>query len=155
MASYVTTIDEVKELGIMPDDEVDQFEVDYPGIILKYAAAASALVDSYAQKRHETPFNPSKVPDSIKYHTVQLTVYKMYLKRGFNPASEQDSWIKLVYDESIQWLKDLAKGLVEIPRDADLTPDDDEMGPLFDTSNDPYQVIDQQREAVYGSCGCG
>lgn len=138
----------------MPGNEVDAFEVDYPGVALVFANGCSAYANSYCQKRHETPFNPAKVPDAIKYHVVQMVVYKMYLKRGFDPASEQDMLIKASFDESIQWLKDVAKGLVEIPRDADLTPDVDEMGPLFDTSNNPYQVIDQQ-SLDNGECGCG
>lgn len=138
----------------MPGNEVDAFEVDYPGVALVFANGCSAYANSYCQKRHETPFNPAKVPDAIKYHVVQMVVYKMYLKRGFDPASEQDMLIKASFDETIQWLKDVAKGLVEIPRDADLTPDVDEMGPLFDTSNNPYQVIDQQ-SLGNGECGCG
>ena len=153
MASYVT-LQEIKDMGLMPGNEVDRFEIDYPGVALVFGNACSAYANSYCQKRHETPFNPAKVPDAIKYHVVQMVVYKMYMRRGINPASEQDMLIKASFDESIQWLKDVAKGLVEIPRDADLTPDLDEMGPLFDTSTNPYQVIDQQSLGD-GDCGCG
>ncbi len=152
MASEVT-LQEISEIGIMPDNEVAQFEIDFPGIALKFASSCTAVAASYCQKRHEMPW--VTVPDAVKYHIVQLTVYKMYLKRGFNPASEQDSNIKLSYDESIQWLKDVAKGLVELPRDYDSTPDLDENGPLFGTSNNPYDFIDEQAKAFRNGEGCG
>jgi len=69
-------------------------------------SAADGWVDSYAQRRHATPF-AAPVPARIRLLAAEATVY--LLKRRRRMIAETD---KIAHDERETWLRDLAKGLV-------------------------------------------
>jgi len=67
---------------------------------------AQAEVDSYVMMRHTLPL-PS-VPASLKSATVDLAVYRLVLRRGYD--QEADSEFRLARNDAIDWLKQLAAG---------------------------------------------
>ena len=154
MSQYLT-YDEVIDLGCMPSEDVNNLESTSPGIVLKTVQHVSGVFDSYLQKRYETPFQSDKIPDGLKEQVAQVVVYKLYMRRGFNPSNTQDAYIKDLNVEAMDWLVKASKGEIELNRFADQTPDLDENGPLFYAEASPYSWIDNQYKDIYGnSCGC-
>jgi len=70
---------------------------------------ADAEIDSYCAKRYEVPFNP--VPEIINKLSVDIALYDLYGRRQ-DILNEN---VQKRYDDAIKFLKDVAKGLAEIP----------------------------------------
>lgn len=157
MSQYIT-VDELIELGCMPSVDVEELEATDPGIVTKIIVGVSGLADSWLQKRYETPFASNKIPDGLKLAVAQITAYRLYMRRGFNPSSTQDEFIKLLSDEAMAWLKSASTGEIELNRFSDQTPNLDENGPLFASDgNDPYKwIYGKKNKYGYGKGGgCG
>ena len=94
------------ELIQLTDDEGTGFIVD--SIIMKNISEADGEIDSYCKKKYNLPFNP--VPEIINKLSVDIAIYNLYSRR-------QDLTNEVVikrYDDAIKFLKDIARGLVEI-----------------------------------------
>lgn len=154
MSQYLT-YDEVINLGCIPSEYVDELDTTDPGIVLKVVQHVSGVFDSYLQKRYETPFQSDKIPDGLKEQLAQVVSFKLYMRRGFNPSSTQDQYIKDLYTEAMDWLVKASKGEIELDRFADQTPDLDEMGPFVYADAGPYTWVDQQKKGSQDECGCG
>lgn len=74
-------------------------------------ADASAVIDTYLCKRYNLPFEPAqKVPSIIRRLCVDLACYLW--ARADELLSED---IRHRYDDAISTLKDIAKGIIDLP----------------------------------------
>lgn len=156
------TVQDVKDLGMLPDPELDSFISDYPTTVSMLLEAASSVADSYLRKRYKLPL-VSPYPPELTYAVVQIVVYRVYLKRGVeatrNDVAKQIIELK---DFAMEWLDNVSKGLVELDRAADATPVIDEGGPVYGSTGNPYSWYDQAYGGVggygnwgpKGNCGC-
>jgi len=151
MSMYANLLD-VKDLGIMPAEDIDELERREPGITERISTKISALFDAKLIKRYAAPFE-QPYPDVLVYHVAQAVAYRLYLRRGYNPSSEQDAEIKEANDRAWEWLDEAAnseEGLVELPRRQE-TPGASAVnkgGPFGYSEASPYTWMDRQREAV-------
>lgn len=155
MSCYVT-IQDVKDLGTLPAEDIDEIEARYPGLTLRIATKVSAYFDSRLAKRYAAPFR-EPYPDVLIDQVARVVAYRLTLKRGFNPSSEQDQLIEKEKDEALAWLKEAADskdGLIELPARQATPPDVAAVnagGPLAYSEPDPYTWTTLQAEAArYG-----
>lgn len=155
MAVYATTQD-VKDLGMMPDTELDEFVTTLPALI----TACSGVADSYLRKRYKLPL-VTPYPRELVQCVVQLVVYRVYLKRGVKvTTSDVAKQIVELKDAAMKWLDDVSRGLVELDVAADASPTVDEGGPVYGQLGSPYSWYDQSSgSSGYGNwgkgkCGC-
>lgn len=93
-----------KRLTEISDTDVDG--ANDTGLIDLAIDGSEALVNSYARKQFEVPFDP--VPPSIQEITAGLSVYE--LKSWRDAVTEGD---QVKQEARIEWLENLAKGLVD------------------------------------------
>jgi phage gp36-like protein len=102
---------------------------DLPGATIDAALVwASARVDSYIKKRVTLPL--VSYSEDIKDAAVNLAGLRLLRRRGIDPASGNNQSVIDQAEESLVWLKDIAKGACEIAVYVDSTPAVDEAGPL-------------------------
>lgn len=87
---------------------------------------ASRTADSYLRKRHTLPL--VEWSDDLRGAVCSIAQYELLARRGFRPGPADEIVIKR-YNDSITWLRDVAKGVVEIDA-IDSTPTVDEDGSL-------------------------
>jgi hypothetical protein len=156
MSSYVTTA-QLKLFGIMPAEDIDALEALYPGIIAANVTGVSGLFDAGLIKRYAAPFQ-DPYPDALIWNVVQVVVGRLYLKRGYNPSSQQDQLIRKCHDDSLAWLREAAdpdKGLVELPvkqATPGLAAAVNSGAPLAYGEASPYTAMDRQAAAVRAGC---
>ncbi|AKT38258.1 phage protein Gp36 family protein [Chondromyces crocatus] len=142
MSCYVT-IDDIKDLGTLPAEDIDEIERLWPGLTLRIATKVSAHFDSRLAKRYAAPFR-EPYPDVIIDNVARVVAYRLTLKRGFNPSSEQDQLIQQEKDEALAWVKEAADskdGLIELPARQATPPDVAAVnagGPLGYSEQSPY-----------------
>jgi phage gp36-like protein len=95
--------------------------------------SASALAYSHIRKRHTLPLQ--SWGDDVKRAVAHVAAYDLLVFRGFSPNAGGDANLRDRYLESLQWLRDLAKGLIEADI-VDSTATDYEGEPLVDTAGD-------------------
>lgn len=139
----------VKAVSSMPAADIDALEALYPGTFATIATAVSRVFDGRLSKRYNAPFT-APYPEALRLHVAAVVAYRLWLKRGFNPSSEQDSLIKEDRDDALAWLKEAAdseKGLVELPLREDLTTNGVvKTAPLAYSEQSPYAWTDSQLE---------
>jgi Protein of unknown function (DUF1320) len=155
MSCYVT-IQDIKDLGTLPAEDIDLLEAKYPGVTLRVATRISGIFDSRLIKRYAAPFK-EPYPDALVDNVARVVAWRLLLKRAFNPSSEQDQLVKEEKDEALAWLKEAADskdGLVELPIKQATPPGVSGVnagGPLGYSEASPYEWTDiQVREARYG-----
>ena len=89
--------------------------------------SASAFSDGYIRKRFTLPLEGAY--PALDEHIYFLAAYSVLQYRGFDPTSSSDRIILENRNFAIQWLRDVAKGLVE-PGFVDATADVEENSPL-------------------------
>jgi phage gp36-like protein len=89
--------------------------------------AASGVIDSYLRKRKTLPMVSWE--EDLQRACQHIAAWDLMCFRGFNPANPSDQAVVKRYDDCINWLRDVAKGLVEIGG-VDSTPELDEEGTL-------------------------
>lgn len=153
MSEYLTS-DELKLLGTMPAENVDRLEQRYPGIVVATIRAVSAIADGYLRKRYKVEEFAAPFPMALKMNVAAIVSYRLYMKQGFQPTSEQDTNIRLDKEAAERWFQEAAnsaEGLIELPL-RETTPPDvgavSEGGPLFYSEASPYTWMDRQREAL-------
>jgi phage gp36-like protein len=155
MSQYVT-VQEVKDLGSMPAEDIDALETSYSDIVDRIATAVSGMFDARLIKRYAAPFE-APYPDALKMAVVQVVVYRLYRKRGYDPSSTMGDLIQKDHDDALAWLKEAAdskEGLVELPIRQATPPEAtavDSGGPLGYSEASPYAWMDVQATEVYGS----
>lgn len=152
MSCYVT-IEDIKDLGTLAAEDIDEIERLYPGVTLRIATKVSAHFDSRLAKRYAAPFQ-APYPDVIIDNVARVVAYRLALKRGFNPSSEQDQLIEKEKEEALAWVKEAADskdGLIELPARQATPPDVAAVnagGPLGYSEPDPYTWTVLQAEAA-------
>jgi phage gp36-like protein len=82
-------------------------------IIDKAVEDAEAEINSYAEQLYTLPFNP--VPKIVRKLAVDITLYHLFSRRGFDSSDESaDSIILKRYKDAVKFLENLAKGVVTI-----------------------------------------
>lgn len=77
--------------------------------ITEAIARADTAIDYYCQSVYSVPF--STVPDIIKWISVDIAVYNLYLRRR---VEDMPDTINSQYEMAIEKLKDIQKGVVKI-----------------------------------------
>lgn len=134
----------------MPAEDVADLEIRYPGIVSKTCIKISGMFDARLRKRYAAPFE-TPYPDALVFNVALEVAYRLWLKRGFNPTSAQDSAIVQDHTDAMAWLKEAAdseKGLLELPKKEDgLNAGGVSAGaPLSYSEQSPYVWADNQRD---------
>ena len=104
MSAYAT-VEDLKTYGL-PAKAITGVSVFDIEAILE---AASGVVDSYIGSRFTLPVTVWGV--DITKCTAEIAAYMLMKRRGFTPGSSDAEQLRIAYDDSIAWLKDVAKGL--------------------------------------------
>lgn len=140
MPSYAD-IDAIKDLGWIPEGDVDALNTERPTMIPRLIASISGVIASYLRKQYRQPL-PSPTPDEIVWAVVAHVVYRLVFgKRGVNVTDDIAQEVKAEYEFAKRWIEDLADGKAELDFAADGTPTVDEGGPSLGTMSDPYEFI--------------
>jgi phage gp36-like protein len=76
-------------------------------IVAEVIDQADAEIDSYCGRQYSVPFSP--VPDRIRTLSVDIAIYRAYLRRQLVPDPARQR-----YEDAINFLKDVSKGLAVI-----------------------------------------
>jgi hypothetical protein len=149
MAIYAS-IQDVKDYGSMPAEDIDQLESQYSGLTLKLSEAISSLFDAKLAKRYATPF-VEPYPYAIILNVARQVAWRLWLKRGFNPKGEMDASIRQDFEDSEAWLREASNsqtGMIELPARQDQAQANGVVraGPQFYSERSPYVWADNQRD---------
>lgn len=110
--------------------------------------AASALAESFIKKRYTTPLTAWGL--DLRRAVCHIASYDLLCTRGFNPQRGADQVILKRHDDAMNWLRDVARGIVELADAAsDSTVDLDEASPILGSARDALWDVDGT-----GPCGC-
>ena len=128
MPSQYATADELKQLGLPPEalEDVDDADID------AQLQASAGTMDSYLSSRYALPI-ASPYPSGLKRCNVDIAVFHILMRRGFNPE-EYDENYKLLHDSCMEWLKNVRDGKLNIPDLIDSTPNKSEAAPAFSSN---------------------
>ncbi len=76
-------------------------------VVNRAISDAAAEIDSYLAKVYELPL--AAVPDILQKRAADMARYFLHGK-----AAEKDDPVSIAYRDAVAWLRDVAKGLVEI-----------------------------------------
>lgn len=96
-------------IDITTDGGIDAVAVDQDKVN-DAIADASALIDSFCQKKYDVPFDPA--PRIIKKIAVDLTLYELFSLRGINEDEDQEIVTK--QKQAIRFLEKIASGALTI-----------------------------------------
>lgn len=149
-----------KSRSIMPSEDVDALEAQYPGYVAKRLALREGLMNARLAKRYATPFEPASPPDVAVGWLVAMVTLDCYLRRGFNPSSAQD---QIIADEAKRAETEILEaansetGLFELPlrQDAPGASGVSKGGPFGYSEASPYVAFNMQRETARGEDSSG
>jgi phage gp36-like protein len=122
-ASYATTADLVK-YGLLAEAFTGVTVVEQDAL-----DAASALAESHVKKRYTAPLTAWGL--DLRRAVCHIASYDLLCQRGFNPQRGADQVILKRHDDAMNWLRDVARGIVELADAAsDSTPELDEASPI-------------------------
>lgn len=81
------------EAGSVPD----------PDVITEAITKSDALIDAYCGKQYSVPFSP--VPAMVELLSVDITAYRLYLRRGVIPDPTRQR-----YEDAMAFLRDVSSG---------------------------------------------
>ena len=148
-------LDYIRDHGTMDPESVDAFEASSPGVIDKLAESVSKIFDAKLRKRYAAPFK-EPYPEALRYHVAQFVCFQIWIRRGFNPGSEQDALLTRMRDEAYEWLQEAADskdGLIELPLRETDPPEGKAIvrsGPIGRSDASPYEWTDRQRARIRG-----
>lgn len=151
----VLTLVEFRLRSTMPPEDVDALETAYPGFVAVRLLTHTAWANARLKKRYAVPF-VAPVPEIVRGWVTALTTYDCYMRRGYNPGSQEDGQIKLDADMARAEIKEAADskdGLFDLPLKADAPEASgiSRQGPMGSAEASPYSWIDAQAEALrYG-----
>jgi hypothetical protein len=149
--AYLTVTD-FKTGSNMPDEDVDFLETAYPGYLDKRLLRVSATINALLKRLYAVPFE-APVPEIVLGWVTDIVTYDAYMKRGYNPGSQQDGQIKLDRDLAIAQIKeagDSDEGLFDLPLRA-TAPEASgrtKSGPFGYSEQSPYVAFDVQVDAA-------
>lgn len=94
-------------------------------------SAASSLASGYLQSQFALPL--SEWGDDLRRAVVAIAVYDLLSHRGYDPEASGNLTIRDRYEDSVQWLRDVAAGRVSPSGIVDSTPECDDAGPVVVT----------------------
>jgi phage gp36-like protein len=83
---------------------------------------ASRVIDGYVKKRYTVPL--TTWGEDVTRAAIHIAQFDIMSRRGFRPGAGADEIIVKRYDDTINWLRDVAKKLVEL---TDVTEGDPEI----------------------------
>lgn len=108
------TLDDI--LGVIPQRDLIQLTDDtVPPVAVNQAvvdqaiAAADTLINGYIGERYSIPF--SGVPELLKTLALDLTVYRLYLRRK---KGEPPEAVKAAHDNALKLLRDVQAGKLSL-----------------------------------------
>jgi phage gp36-like protein len=115
LSQYATAAD-LKQLGLPPEalEEVTDADID------AQIQASCGVIDSFLASRYTLPIS-APYPDVLKRFSVDMAVFHILMRRGFNPES-YDANYKELHDRAEEFFKDVASGKRQIPGIIDATP---------------------------------
>jgi phage gp36-like protein len=115
MSQYATAAD-LKQIGLPSQalEEVPDADIN------AQIQASCGVIDAYLSARVTLPIS-APYPDVLKRFSVDMAVFHILMRRGFNPE-DYDANYKLLHDRGEQFFKDFAAGKVNIPGLVDATP---------------------------------
>lgn len=117
MSRYATPID-LTRLGL-PSDALGGVP---PATQEDSLDAMSAIADGYLASRYALPL--SAWGDDLRAQVSRLAAYDLMVTRGFNPTVGADENLLLRHNHAMQWLRDVAGGVVSPQGIVDATPAD-------------------------------
>ena len=159
MSSRYLDVTGFKLRTIMPSGDVDALETLEPGWTQQKIDDWGDELDARLGKRYAVPFGDAgtprtNVPPTVLRWLTALVTRDTYLKRGFNPSSQQDQLgIFGMAEKAETELKEAADsqaGLFELPLKASDTSDGiTRGGPLAYSEASPYTAMTLQAEDGY------
>jgi phage gp36-like protein len=73
---------------------------------------ASGLADSYISNRYAVPISP--IPAVLTRAVVDIAVYEVLLRRGYNPET-YDTNYRLRYEDALRWLQAIYNREADLP----------------------------------------
>jgi phage gp36-like protein len=123
MSQYATT-DDLADLGLQTGWLGDITTDEQDAALEK----ASGVLDDFLRTRFVLPLS-APYPDSLIRATVDIAVYYLMKRRGFNPSGgDIDALIVKGYDDAIIWGQRVARGELVIGA-IDTTPDTSDASP--------------------------
>lgn len=144
-----------KARSIMPAADVDALEALEAGFAAKRIAIRQARMSSRLSKRYDLAFPAGDVPEVILGWLTSLVTFDLYLKRGWNPSSEQDALIAKdaeTAEAEVKEAADSATGLFDLPL-RESAPGASAVtrgGPFGYSEASPYAWTDEQRGTAAG-----
>lgn len=137
--------------SLMPSEDVDDLEERSPGFVAARIAYHEGRINARLAKRYAVPFG-APVPEIVLGWLTDLVQLDCYLRRGFNPTSQQDGLIESSAQrahDDIKEAADSATGLYDLPTRQDVADTAIARGGPFAYSEaSPYEWTDRQREEV-------
>lgn len=134
---------------IMSEEEVDYLETKYPGWLDQRLVIRSAQINARLAKRYAVSLDTTDPPEVVLEWLTALVTLDGYMKRGFNPVSEQDKLVVEAADRAREEIKEAADskdGLFELPvkQAAEGSSAISRSGPIAYTETSPYTWLDSQ-----------
>ena len=149
-ANWDINVAYLKLVGFMPPSDIDALEAQVPGCVDAIAQTTVAQFCSMLRKRYSVI--PDPVPLECKSRAAHAVLYQLFLRRGFNPSSAQDGYIRKAYEDAMAWLREASdpkSGLVVIGLAGDQSEKAVNVGgPLAYSEASPYTWMDQQRATL-------
>lgn len=99
------------------------------GVKNGHLLAASGKVLGYVAKRAQLPL--VSWGQDIVGATVAIATYTLMCLRGFDPANAADQVVIKGFDDTLKWLRDIARGDAELVDCVDSSAQTDEASPLL------------------------
>lgn len=147
MSTSYLDLDGFRSHTILPDEDVNEVELRYPGWIATQLAAASQKIDARLRKRYAVPF-AEPYPLTVQSWLARIVSLKVLHKRGVDSNDQQYAEIRddanTVFDE-LREAADSTDGLYELPTNADTSSSGVVRGgPYFYSESSPYVWTDTQ-----------
>lgn len=139
---------------LRPED-IAEIETQYSGFSQNRLDINWGWMLARLAKRYDITKFTNPVPDAALGWLVALTDLDLYIRRGFNPSSEQDGLIEKASDSAKAEVKEAADskdGLFDLPLRQDLQGQSGLVGqaPLAQGYASPYSWIDDQACVLNG-----
>lgn len=155
MATAYVDAKYVREEAVMSPEDLDWFEVNRPGFIDRLAYRVSRRVDAKLSKRHRTPVLEDTsdaghpYPARLRELVLHIMQHELYMARGYDPSSAQDSELKELRDRALDDLDKMMSqqsGMEELPlRDSGLVDESaaTKAGPYMSYEETAYGILDR------------
>ncbi len=116
---------------------------------------ASRVALSYVRKRKTPPL--VSWGEDLRANVCELAAYYLVARKGYAPGSGNNQVIRMSYEDAVQWLRDVSKGLVEMVDCVDSRTDvsTDDAGTLASSDTIVNWNYQTRARGCFGSGGPG